>query len=77
MREAFFWGFVGGSSLVIGGVIARRVSLTARHVGLIMAFGAGVLISAVAYDWCRKPGKLAGFITTVGFAVAFGISALQ
>jgi hypothetical protein len=28
MREAFLWGLVGGSSLVIGGVIARRVSLT-------------------------------------------------
>ena len=50
MGEAFLWGVVGGSSLVIGGSIARRVSLTARHVGLIMAFGAGVLISAVAYE---------------------------
>ena len=50
MGEAFLWGVVGGSSLVIGGAIARRVSLTARHVGLIMAFGAGVLISAVAYE---------------------------
>ena len=54
MREAFLWGFVGGSSLVIGGVIARRVSLTARHVGLIMAFGAGVLISAVAYELVQE-----------------------
>jgi ZIP family zinc transporter len=50
MGEAFLWGVVGGSSLVIGGAIARRVSLTARHMGLIMAFGAGVLISAVAYE---------------------------
>lgn len=50
MGAAFLWGVVGGSSLVIGGAIARRVSLTARHVGLIMAFGAGVLISAVAYE---------------------------
>jgi ZIP family zinc transporter len=50
MGEAFLWGVVGGSSLVIGGATARRVSLTARHVGLIMAFGAGVLISAVAYE---------------------------
>jgi zinc transporter, ZIP family len=50
MGEAFFWGLVAGSSLVIGGAIARRASLTRRHVGLIMAFGAGVLISAVAYE---------------------------
>jgi ZIP family zinc transporter len=50
MGEAFFWGLVGGSSLVIGGVIARRLPITKRQVGLIMAFGAGVLISAVAYE---------------------------
>jgi zinc transporter, ZIP family len=50
MGEAFFWGLVGGSSLVIGGAMARRLPLTRRHVGLIMAFGSGVLISAVAYE---------------------------
>jgi ZIP family zinc transporter len=50
MGEAFVWGVVGGSSLVIGGVVALRVTITRRFLGLIMAFGAGVLISAVAYE---------------------------
>jgi zinc transporter, ZIP family len=50
MGEAFLWGAVGGSSLVIGGVVALRVAITRRLLGLIMAFGAGVLISAVAYE---------------------------
>ena len=50
MGEAFVWGVVGGSSLVIGGVVALRVAMTRRALGLIMAFGAGVLISAVAYE---------------------------
>ncbi|MCE3286897.1 MAG: zinc transporter ZupT [Gaiellaceae bacterium] len=50
MGEAFVWGLVGGSSLVIGGVVALRVAITRRVLGLIMAFGAGVLISAVAYE---------------------------
>ena len=50
MGEAFLWGLVGGSSLVIGGVIALRVAISRRLLGLIMAFGAGVLISAVAYE---------------------------
>ena len=50
MGEAFLWGFVAGSSLVIGGAIALRAPITRRHVGLIMAFGAGVLISAVAFE---------------------------
>jgi ZIP family zinc transporter len=50
MGEAFLWGVVAGSSLVIGGAIALRAPITRRHVGLIMAFGAGVLISAVAFE---------------------------
>jgi zinc transporter, ZIP family len=48
--EALFWGLVGGSSLVIGGVVALRIAISRRLLGLIMAFGAGVLISAVAYE---------------------------
>ena len=50
MGEAFFWGIVAGSSLVVGGVIALRVPISQRLLGLIMAFGSGVLISAVAYE---------------------------
>jgi ZIP family zinc transporter len=50
MGEAFFWGLVAGASLVVGGAIARRLSISRRLLGLIMAFGAGVLISAVAYE---------------------------
>jgi ZIP family zinc transporter len=50
MAEAFFWGIVAGSSLVLGGVLALRVPIGPRVLGLIMAFGAGVLISAVAFD---------------------------
>jgi hypothetical protein len=48
VTEAFLWGLVGGSSLMLGGIIALRAPITRRHVGLIMAFGAGVLLSAVA-----------------------------
>ncbi len=54
MGEAFVWGIVGGSSLVIGGVVALRVAISRRLLGLIMAFGAGVLISAVAYELVQE-----------------------
>ena len=54
MGEAFVWGAIGGSSLVVGGAIALRVSLTRRALGLIMAFGAGVLVSAVAYELVQE-----------------------
>ena len=50
MAEAFGWGLLAASSLVIGAVIALRVRISLRVIGLIMGFGAGVLISAVAFD---------------------------
>src|SRR5215204_5593473 len=50
MEGAFGWGLLGGSSLVIGAVITIYVRIPLRVIGLIMGFGAGVLISAVAFD---------------------------
>ena len=50
MSEAFFWGFVASSSLLVGALVALTVRPSRRVVGLVMAFGAGVLISAVAYE---------------------------
>ena len=50
LRESFFWGFVAASSLIIGAVLAIRIRISTRTIGLIMAFGSGVLISAVAFD---------------------------
>ena len=71
MGEAFVWGAVGGSSLVVGGAIALRVALTRRALGLIMAFGAGVLVSAVAYELVQE-----AFETSAGEGgVALGLLA--
>jgi len=50
MGAAFGWGLLAGSSLVIGAVIAFLIRIPLRVIGLIMGFGAGVLISAVAFD---------------------------
>jgi zinc transporter, ZIP family len=50
MGAAFGWGLLAGSSLVIGAVVALRFRISLRVIGLIMGFGAGVLISAVAFD---------------------------
>jgi ZIP family zinc transporter len=50
MAAAFGWGALAGSSLVIGAVIALAFRISLRVIGLIMGFGAGVLISAVAFD---------------------------
>jgi zinc transporter, ZIP family len=50
MVEAFAWGAFASTSLILGGVIALRVRVSNLVLGLVMAFGAGVLISAVAYE---------------------------
>jgi len=50
MLNAFLWGLLATSSLIIGGLIATRISLGKRTLGIIMAFGAGTLISAVSYE---------------------------
>jgi ZIP family zinc transporter len=50
VAAAFGWGTLAASSLVIGAVFALVFRISLRAIGLIMGFGAGVLISAVAFD---------------------------
>src|SRR5918997_3868245 len=48
--EAAFWGFVGGFALLVGAGLGLIWRTPPRVVGIVMAFGAGVLISAVAFE---------------------------
>jgi zinc transporter, ZIP family len=41
---------LASSSLLVGGLLALNLSLSRRAIGLVLAFGAGVLLSAVAYE---------------------------
>ena len=50
MAEAAFWGLVTGGSLWLGAALAAWGRLSQRMIGLAMAFGAGALIAAVAYE---------------------------
>jgi zinc transporter, ZIP family len=50
MIEAMAWSLLGASSLLIGALAAFWIPIGKRLLGMIMAFGAGVLISAVAYE---------------------------
>ncbi len=50
MAASFGWGTLAASSLVIGAIVALRFHLSLRAIGLIMGFGAGVLISALSFD---------------------------
>ncbi|MDP9494907.1 MAG: ZIP family zinc transporter, partial [Actinomycetota bacterium] len=50
MSEAFLWGLFGASSLVVGALIVFVHGPRRRSLGLIMGFGAGVLLSAVSFE---------------------------
>ena len=68
---AFGWGLLAGSSLVIGAVIAFLIRIPLRVIGLIMGFGAGVLISAVAFDLIDEAAEKSlgeGWVATGLFA---------
>jgi ZIP family zinc transporter len=50
MGQAAAWGLVAGASLVIGAWATYALRPRSGAVGLLMGFGSGVLISAVAYE---------------------------
>jgi len=71
MAESFAWGLLAGSSLIIGGLLALHFRMGRRALGLVMAFGAGVLISAVAFELVHE-----AFETSAGDGgVALGLFA--
>jgi ZIP family zinc transporter len=59
MLNAFLWGLLATSSLVIGGMIATRFNIGHKTLGIIMAFGAGTLISAISYELIFEAVQLA------------------
>ena len=50
MVAAGLWALLAASTLVIGALIGLYVPISRRIVALTMAFGAGALISALAFD---------------------------
>jgi zinc transporter, ZIP family len=69
--EALWWGAFGSSSLLIGAVFALRVTVNRLVLGLVMGFGAGVLLSAVAFELVEE-----AFDTSAGEGgVALGLLA--
>jgi zinc transporter, ZIP family len=58
MAAAFGWGTLAASSLVIGAVVALLFRIRLPAIGLIMGFGAGVLISAVAFDLIQEAADM-------------------
>jgi ZIP family zinc transporter len=69
--QAFAWGLIAASSLLLGATAALLFDIPKRIIGLIMAFGAGVLLSAVAFDLVEEA---AGHALGTG-SLAFGMFA--
>ena len=69
MVEAAFWGLVTAGSLLVGAAIALVVRPGPRVVGLTMAFGAGALVAAVAYELVLDAFETSAGGAAAGFAV--------
>lgn len=65
---AGFWGLVGGIALIIGALIGLYARVPQRIIAAVMAFGAGVLISSVAFELMDEAYRVGGFD-----ASAFGL----
>jgi zinc transporter, ZIP family len=68
--EAGGWGLLAGSALVAGAAVGYLVRIPQRIVATVMAFGAGVLLSAVAFELIAEADARAGLTPTVLGAVA-------
>jgi len=60
MAEAALWGFVGGFALVIGAALGLLLPIGKQTIAVVMAFGAGVLISALAFELADEAFKVGG-----------------
>ena len=64
--QAAFWGLLSGFALVIGAAIGYFVRLSDALVAAIMAFGAGVLISALSFELMLESVNRGGLGPAVG-----------
>jgi ZIP family zinc transporter len=73
MAAAIGWGALAASSLVIGAALSLLRHWSSRQVGLVLAFGAGALISAVSFELAQEGLDVGG----AGFTgLGLGVGAL-
>ncbi len=73
--EAGLWGLLAGGALVVGALVAWFAHVPRQVVASVMAFGAGVLISTLAFDLVDEAETTGGLTATliglVGGAIAY------
>ena len=62
--EAGFWGLVAGSALIIGAALGYYLKLSKRVIGSVLAFGAGVLISVLAFELIEEAYEASDLVIT-------------
>src|SRR4051794_41813942 len=66
--QAGMWGLVAGLALVVGAAVAWFLEVPPRVIAAIMAFGSGVLISALSFELMDEAYKTGGFYSpSIGF----------
>ncbi|MET0449881.1 MAG: ZIP family metal transporter [Aeromicrobium sp.] len=63
--EAGAWGLLAGGALVVGALVAWFVRVPQTVVAAVMAFGSGVLISALSFDLVDEAERTGGLVPTV------------
>lgn len=58
--EAGLWGLVAGSALLLGAALGYGLRVPRKVIATVMAFGAGVLISAVSFELVGEAYEQAG-----------------
>src|ERR671938_65201 len=65
---AGLWGLVAGSALLLGAAAGYFARVPQRFIAAVMAFGGGVLISALSFDLMDEAYQRGGFDSTaIGF----------
>ncbi|QJW91426.1 ZIP family zinc transporter [Spirosoma taeanense] len=72
--SAGLWGLLSGGALLIGAAIGYFVHVPQRLIAGIMAFGSGVLFSALSFDLMDEAYRAGGFDSTaIGFLGGAGV----
>lgn len=69
--QAGGWGLLAGSALLVGAAVGYLARIPRDLVASVMGFGAGVLLSAVAFELIAEADDRAGFTPTVVGAVVY------
>src|SRR5919204_6825670 len=60
MGAALGWGALAASSLVIGALLAFSRRWSRRQIGVVLAFGAGALVSAISFELVQEGVDVGG-----------------